>query len=279
MANAYSLAAVNNEYIPPVNLELVNMALNSKQQKYDANVAKIDAVIEAYSNADLYRDKDKKMLYDNINTVLETVNNIDKIDLSNTSLVRNIEKSFQGAITPYLGQQMANTARIRNFISEVDEKRKKGDETYNDLNFEYSLKNARLEEYKNGDIDSIGSLEYTNYVDQNKVIVDALVPWAKEFGYDIEHSELKGEDSFYFIEETRKKLGADKVDSFISNLIKNDQNLNKQVQINSWGAYKGLSDEQFTDSYKKYLLEYSKQDIATVAELKEGQKAYVKDLS
>src|SRR5690606_31636190 len=102
MANAYSTAVAYNEYISPVNLSLVNTVLASKEQKYNANMAKIDSVLESYGNMDFYRDEDKQMMYENINVMLDSMQGLDKMALSNSDTIRNINNSFKNAITPYL---------------------------------------------------------------------------------------------------------------------------------------------------------------------------------
>ncbi len=102
MANAYSIAVANNEYISPVNLQLVNTVLDSREQKYNANMAKIDAMIETYSGIGLAREEDKKLMYDNINVVLQSMEGLDKMALSNSDTIRNIDNAFSNALTPYL---------------------------------------------------------------------------------------------------------------------------------------------------------------------------------
>ena len=63
MANAYSVARQYNQYQDTMDLGFVNQVLATKQGQYDANMAKVDALIESYTNMPLVRAGDKEQLY------------------------------------------------------------------------------------------------------------------------------------------------------------------------------------------------------------------------
>ena len=62
MANAYSERANFLGPVSSTNMQLDMMVLGAKQQAYDANIAKVDSIIEAYGNIPLLRDKDKQKI-------------------------------------------------------------------------------------------------------------------------------------------------------------------------------------------------------------------------
>src|SRR5690606_21156253 len=142
MANAYSQLVQYNAPHNPVNLALDAAVLGSLQKSYDANVAKVDAVIEAYGNIPLLRQKDKEQLANNINTMMTQVNTFSKMDLTNSDSVRQIQQSMKSALTPELMKQAEYAVKLNSFNDTVAKKRDKGDGTYSDANYQYSLDQA-----------------------------------------------------------------------------------------------------------------------------------------
>src|SRR5690606_4799151 len=263
MANAYSTAVAYNDYISTVNLSLVNTVLASKEQKYNDNMAKIDSVLEAYGNIDFYREDDKKMMYENINVLLDNMQGLDKMALSNSNTIRNIDNAFKSSITPYLQQQLVNTAKIRKTFNTLSEMREKGDERYNEGNVSWMLKNAGFESYANGESDVLGDLTYTPYVDLDKIVVDEIKTMGKEFGIseDIVEQMIEQDGTTYAIKQiTKESSSPEKIQSLIYGRISGNPQALKQVEINAWNRYSGMTDEEFTTTYR---------DSA-----KKGQKTY-----
>lgn len=278
MANAYSTAVAYNDYISPVNLALVNTVLSSKEQKYNANMAKIDSVLETYGNMDFYRDEDKQMMYENINVLLDSMQGLDKMSLSNPDTIRGIENSFKNAITPHLQKQLVNTAKIRSTFSMLEDMRKKNDAAYNEGNVAYMLENSGFREYASGETDSLGDMNYIPYYDIDKAIADELKVWAKDFGVteDVVEDMVNHGGTTYAIRQISKEtLSPDRVKQMIYSKLSRDPKAQQQVQINAWNKFNGLSDEEFTANYRAAAKDAEKAYSKTIAKIDASLKTEV----
>ena len=150
MANAYSIARQYNQPQDTMDLRFVNQVLATKQGQYDANMAKVDALIESTINMPLAREEDKKTLYQNILNLENEINTFSKMQLTSTDTLRSINNSIQSAITPYIAEQLANSQKIINFQTEMSKKRDKNPELWNDDNYQYALDNAGYTNYLRG---------------------------------------------------------------------------------------------------------------------------------
>lgn len=251
MANAYSIAVANNEYISPVNLQLVNTVLDSREQKYNANMAKIDAMIETYSGIGLAREEDKKLMYDNINVVLQSMEGLDKMALSNSDTIRNIDNAFSNALTPYLKEQLVNSAKIVGVQSMLAEKRKKNDGTYNERNVQAMYEDAGYKDYMDGKTDTIGEFNYKDYIDVNAAITEGVVKYAEGMGKEstyIRNAITENGVDYAFQEIMGESFSPEKSKMFIDNLINSNPNLQGQIEIDSRATYGGLTDDDFFTS-------------------------------
>lgn len=277
MANAYSEAHVNNNFIPTVNLGLINTVLASKEQKYNANVAKIDAVIETYAKTDLLRDKDKQMMYENINNVISNFDGVSKMSLTNTDTMRQIEQSFSTAVTPYLVEQMTNTAKVRKFYGDLSKLKEKNPDKYHELNANFAIAKSGLSEYMSGEKDTIGNLEYKDYTDVMAKIQPQLDNYAKNYGFQNFH-EMQGiADNPYQVREVNgKRLTKESIKTFVNGVIGSDPELIQQLEINAWGKYGGMSDEDFDKSFRDKNKQDSTIYAGGIAQAETEQKGYTK---
>lgn len=275
--NAYSQGRSYNNYISPVNFELIHTVLGSKEQKYNANLAKIDATIETYAKKDLARESDKQMLYENINNVIASMEGASKMSLSSADTMRYIDQAFTQAVTPYLGEQLVNTAKMRKFYSDVATLKEKNPEKYSDVNMNYAIKQAGLDKYMNGETDEIGNLNYTEYTNVYKEIQPELDSWAKEFGYETFHEITQSNIEFVGLEKNGKRLTREAISQFLTSRIQNDPKLIQQMKIDSWGKFGSYSDEEFTQYYKDGASnQMSQYNLATEA-VETEMKSYEKD--
>lgn len=278
MANAYSQSHVNNNYIQPVNLNLIGTVLASKEQKYNANVAKIDAVIETYAKTDLLREKDKQMLYENINNVIQNFEGVSKMSLTNTDTMRQIEQSFNTSITPYLADQMVNSAKVRKFMTNVSALKEKSPDKYSDVNMNFALQKAGYVDYMNGNSDKLNNLEYTEYTNVMKEIQPDLDKWAKEYGYENFNSLQSVAGNQYMLQEVNgKRLTRDSIKQFVNSRIGSDPKLLKQLEIDAWGTYGGLSDTDFQQSYKTNAQNQANLYAERIAQAETEMANYPKD--
>lgn len=278
MAGAYSERRTYNNWVPPMDLNLASTVLASKEQKYNANLAKIDAVIETYAKVDLLRTSDKKLLYDNINNVIANFQGTSKLAMTNPDTMRQIEQSFTTSLTPYITEQMVNTAKYKKFQTDLATIKEKKPENYNDVNANFALKNAGFSEYMTGKTDKLGNLEYTPYTNVTKDLQPRLDTFAKEYGYE-NYTELRkaSEDGTLYQEVRGKKLTKETLKSFLESTISSDPVLMKQLEIDAWGQFGGLSDTDFEKFYKTESQRQANNFGSAISVLEERMKTLDKE--
>lgn len=276
MANAFSVPQSMGQYIDPVNTNLVNTVLSSKQMTYDHNLAKVDEMLKQYTNLPLAREKDKLYLKNRLDNVLNTVNSVQKMDLSDNNLTRQIEQSISTAIDDNVLQQVSNTQAISKFEQTVAEKRVKNPELYDDRNYTIARKRAGVNEYlagtnsKGEEVNTLGRLQYDDYYDVDKNLTEPLQKWAKEIGYSKVISETGNE--MFIRKETREVLSPQQIEVFYNTKLQSDPKLMTQMQINSDYQYGGMDDASFKDSYVKSLITKKEGVNSEIAKLEEAKK-------
>lgn len=236
MANAYSVPQSMGQYVEPVNLNLVNAALSSKQQKYDYNVAKIDSLLSEFGNVDLVRDEDKKYLSDRIDAALLSVNQIQQRgDLSKNNLTREITNQVTSVIDDRVLEQASNTKRYRAFEQSVAERREKKPESYSDINYSFARQTSGLNDYLENKSDSFNNLQYVEYKDVNKRINDLVLDLNSKSPEQVIETPFLDENGLptgYMIKKTKKNLTPDEIRSVAESQL--DASFMQQVEINGW---------------------------------------------
>lgn len=254
MANAYSVARQYNQYQDTMDLGFVNQVLATKQGQYDANMAKVDALIESYTNMPLVRAEDKEQLYKNIMSLENEINTFSKMELTSADALRSIGTSLQSAVTPYIAEQFKNSQKIINFQTEMAKKRE-NPELWSDANYQYAVDNAGLTDYMNGvdkdgnKVDTLGELVYTDYYDIQKNLEEPMAKHFKEFGYKTYYDEMSTDGGLVRVSKEGKRLDASTIQNYIDSRIASDPRLAKQLQINAHSNFRGLSDEQFNQNF------------------------------
>lgn len=245
MANAFSVPQSMGQYVEPINLNLVNAALSSKQQRYDYNVAKIDSLLSEFSSIELIRDQDKQYLADRVNGVLNTVNRVQKKNLASNSLTRDITNYIGTAIDDKVLEQASNTVRLKAFEQSIAERREKKPDTYSDLNYTFAKEQAGVGEYLQGESDGFGNLQYAEYKDVNKRINDFtldLLSKNKDTEVEIPEYDSNGAPTGYMIKKTVRGLTPDQIRSVAESQL--DAAHLQQIKINGWYNAGGYKDPQ-----------------------------------
>lgn len=255
MANAFSVPASMGQYVDPVNEGLINQVLQSKDKKYDYNVAKIDNLIQQYTSLPLVRDKDKQYLEGRINNVLNVVNKVNKLNMSNGNVTRQIEQNISTAIDDEVIKQISNSKSIMNFEQSVAQKREKKPELYSDVNYSYAKKMAGYDLYMNGEKDEIGSLQYADFKDVPKKINDFIIDIQNKKKDQVVTMPAKDGNGQVIpgslIQTTISGLTPFQVRELAESQL--DASYNRQVEINGWynaGGYEGEAKEKLSADVK-----------------------------
>ena len=165
MANAYSIQRNRQGWIDPQDQEFTLKALMFKQQKYDSNRAKVDAVVEQYKSLQLARGVDKDYLNERLNYIFDNINSGNN-DFSSNAFTASINNYIGEALDNNVMTAIQETAKIKRYQEDVAKLKEKNPELYNPLNEAYGL--APAQEYlQNTEVGAKinGNLMYTPYKD------------------------------------------------------------------------------------------------------------------
>lgn len=254
MSSAYSGAT---QYSAPVSTldiaQLTTTVQSALQGRYDANVAKVDSLIQQYTSVPLVRAEDKQYLGERLQSMLTSIDQNAKINWTSGLATREVNARLAGAIDDNVLKQMSNSQAIINFEQTAAERKAKNPELYNDANYVYSKDKAGYAEYMAGQTDDIGSLQYIDYYDIKKNLTDEVEKYAKERGFEkILNQETQ---DYVFVTQKGKEVKPEEIENFVKTAISSDSRLQQQLLIDSHAKYRGLKDEQVLESYKTHVNE------------------------
>ena len=254
MSSAYSGAT---QYSAPVSTldiaQLTTTVQSALQGRYDANVAKVDSLIQQYTSVPLVRAEDKQYLGERLQSMLASIDQNAKINWTSGLATREVNARLAGAIDDNVLKQMSNSQAIINFEQTAAERKAKNPELYNDANYVYAKDKAGYAKYMAGEVDDIGSLQYIDYYDVKKNLTDEVEKYAKERGF--EKILNQGTQDFVFVTQKGKEVKPEEIENFVKTAISSDSRLQQQLLIDSHAKYRGLKDEQVLESYKTHVNE------------------------
>lgn len=256
MANFLSQRQEFNKVQDPVNINLINTVLSAKQGKFDEGIAAIDSSLAELGRIDgmLLRQSDREYLANNVKSLLDTVNTSGKLDLSNSGVTRNIQNQIKSALDSKVINAVSQGNKITSFQATIAEKQKSKPELYSDVNYQYALKQAGVQQYLNGETDSVGNLSYDDYVNAPKILDESISKWAKDYGYKTEYTQGDTNQLIYTNEKREILTKNDIVNKLKTSL---DPKLSKQLQIDADYHYTNKPKGQITIDADNY---YTKQN-------------------
>lgn len=236
MASFYSKPADYGTYTQAINFDLVNFVMQSKQQKYDYNLEKIqDKVKNQLGSLDLERAQDREYFLDKAQSVLASVGDMAKIDWSKNGVTRNVDAQLNSIIDDRVLNDVISTKNYRTFQNQLREKQNKNDGTYSEVNAAYAMDKYGVNDWLRGDSDSVGSIQYQDYVDvgsELNEISENLDKYARVY-----KRQLPSGDGKYWVTEEGKQLTAQEVKAIAQSQL--SDKAKSQMQINGWANYNG----------------------------------------
>ena len=242
----------------------------AKQQKYDANLAQIENLVQQYVGLDIANKDAKNHLYNNLKTLTSEVDRIaSSEDLSNSNATKNI--------TSYIGQAIdattinaVNTTRMkRQYDATWDEIRNKKPELYNNINKAFG--EAGWEEYVNADKDADVS-QYVKhgfavipYVDIKGMTDKTMMEYmklAKDREYSVPIQVQKGVDDkgnpIYETVGFKEYVETGLNPAVVRNMMQAQltPEVKQQMAINAWsnyGEFKGEGAINLKKDYTNYM--------------------------
>ena len=124
MSSAYSGAT---QYSAPVSTldiaQLTTTVQSALQGRYDANVAKVDSLIQQYTSVPLVRAEDKQYLGERLQSMLTSIDQNAKINWTSGLATREVNARLAGAIDDNVLKQMSNSQAIINFEQTAAERK------------------------------------------------------------------------------------------------------------------------------------------------------------
>lgn len=276
MASAFSLARNYSQFIPPVDLNFLIGAMQSKQQAYTQNFNATQEQINLIGNLDIAKDEDKAYLYDRVKTLVDSANQTG-VDYSSTGVTQQISQHIKQALDKNTINAIAGTKKLRNYQAEVAQIKEKHPELYSTANEAYGNKEALKWLYDGKTGSKLeGNLTYTPYSDvQDKYI--------KLFD---KISASRGDEVFQIpdgngriVERTFNGLKSEEIQYVVQQMMTPEEQ--RQLDINGWYSMGG-NDKAAQNVFKQYAKqnvdEISGDIILTEGELKtltKGTQKYV----
>lgn len=176
MASAYGIIHNYGEPQSTFDAGLALQALQYKQQKYDANAIKIEQTLNQFGIQmnQLVRPEDREHLYQNVNKLVNNIQGLHGADLGKRGVTQGIIGHINQALDERTITQLGNSAKIRNFQSQIQTIQQESPEKYNPLNYQAAVINSGLQEYMSGDTDNLGNLNYTPYSNYQEEVLDRI---------------------------------------------------------------------------------------------------------
>jgi hypothetical protein len=262
MASYYSKPANYGNYTQPLNLDMVNFVLQSKQQKYDYNLAKLDdKITNQLGSLDLVRAEDKEYFLQRASEVMNSMGDLTKLDYSKNGVTRQVDAGLNSIVDDRVLNDVISTKNYRNFQSTIQQKQAKDPDLYSSLNASHAMETQGVNSWLNGESSSIGSVNYEDYTD----VAKELNGIAENLQDHARVTKEYGVDGYYFTSYEGEVLTASEVKSIAQQLLSGKAK--RQMEINGWGNYdRGSKDltqltGTFSDFSEKQLSQIDK-DIA-----------------
>lgn len=244
MASAYSILKNYGSYIQSYDMNFISKSLQYKQQKFDANSAKIQSQIDQFANISLAKAEDKEYLNTRMQTLVDQVNQYGKMDLSSNGISRNIENHMKQILDENVMNAHQGTRNMQQYLQSEEWYKKNKPKEYNGLNAAYSRES--LNEWLNdGQVGtSYKGGEYRPYVNLQKQQFDFFTKLYKESGSTTTVPQIgaNGQPTGRMITKKVKGLSQDEINNLYNTSLTPQGR--KQMQINAWGVRKTVEGQQ-----------------------------------
>jgi len=160
------------------NFPILAQIMQLKQQKYDANRAKVQQTLDSFGimGQQVLRDEDKEYIAAKLTDITNQVNGYGNKDLSQSGVTESLDSKIKmAAADPFIQSAIQNTQKYNRFQQDVAKIKEKNPELYSDINYQYALKESGIDKYLKGEQNEIGDLVYTPYNDYDKKINDNII--------------------------------------------------------------------------------------------------------
>lgn len=235
MASYLSKPADYGSYTQPINLELINFVMGSKQQKYDYNLAKLeDKITNQLGSIDLERAQDKEYFLQRASEQLSSMGDLSKLDYSQNGVTKQIDARLNSIVDDKVLNDAISTRNYRSFQRTIQDKQMKDPDAYSEINVAHAMELSKANDWLRGTdasgktVDSVGSIRYQDYVDVSKELTD-IAENLPDYARVVKQFK---EDGFYFITREGKQLTPSEVKNLARTQL--SDKAKAQMRINGW---------------------------------------------
>lgn len=244
-----------------INLPLIQQVLQVKQGTYNQADAQIQQGLSSLEQLKFLRPQDNAYLQEKIQGMTASLDNLQDKDLSNPNVASNYFTTIRSvARDPFIVEAQANTLKYQQFQGMMQDIQKKNPEKFHQINYQFALEKAGLNEYMQGQTNSLGSFSYHNYADTNKNLLDRLKTIKDLRGDQTIDIIGTGENGIPVGEKVTKKLSGltpqEIVESIPGMLTAEDD---MQMRINGW--WSGKQDPNSINSQFQSYIENNTEEL------------------
>lgn len=235
MANYKSKPQVYGEFIAPYDMKLLANAIQLKQQKYDANKAKIDAEIQNLTGIDLLKRSDRDYLQSRMSDLISAVNKGQGVvDFSSNATTEYINRYIGNAVDDTVLTAFQSTSTIRKNREMIDELKRKGSDKYGVSNEHYF--NSFVQNYMSNDqVGQSFGAQYIPHFDLQKYQKEQAEFLIKNMGEDIvEYADPN--NPWVKVTKKVKELSIDEMTNYIKSTL--PQEAKTQLMIDGRYRYR-----------------------------------------
>ena len=273
LSTAYTPTEIESTFNTPLAMKVMAM----KQGTYDANKSKVDQTMALYKEKlKGLRDSDNEYISEKLNSLKSTLEQYGNKDYSLSSTTSDATAHIMSVLDdPIVRNAITNKTKYDTAITEIAAKKKKGEGTYSDDNFNDWQDQIGYTAYMKGEAKSLKSSEYVDYYDPKKNLTDSVEKYAKERGYTKVLSEVG--DGYTYKTVKGVSVPREEIESYIKTTILTDSKLKSQLEINSRARYRGISDDVVREKYSGFAKEQETEYNGKIAEVDNTLKNVSKD--
>jgi len=219
-----------------INLPLIQQVLQVKQGTYNQVDANIQSGISAIENLKLLRPQDTEYLNTKLQGMTASLDNLQDKDLSNPNVASTYYTSIKSvAQDPFIVEARANTIKYQQFQGMMQDIQKKNPDKFHQINYQFAVDKAGLNEYMEGKTNSLGNFSYHNYSDTNKNLLDRLKTLKDLKGDRTIEILGTGENGVALGEKVIKKLSGltpQEIIDYVPGMLTSEDDM--QMRINGW---------------------------------------------
>lgn len=250
MASAYSTLHNYQQDLYTPNLELINTALQAKQGKLNANRMKLQTMYDQFSFLDVAKEEDQEYLEGRLQAVKQTMDKYASLDLSSNNLTNQLQANMSSVVDDNVRNAVISTKVYQTEQAAWSKLKEDDPEKYSQVNHAYAgqISNEWLNDgetgtkYRGGG----GVIEYTDVQGKMAAEIPKIAKALKS-----EWVEIASGGGYFRDVVTKERVNRGKLEQAMDGIL-NEQD-RRQLQINAWGQYDGMSDQQLEQNYTAHF--------------------------